>query len=70
MKAKVAHKGGKHHNLTRSDRHKNSGKYVKQAGRTANNKEKHIRKARKLKIAADKRKAGVAHFDADALPFD
>ncbi len=48
---------GRHHNLVRSAKNKNTHKYVKQAVHTALNKAKHARKALLLKKAADAKTA-------------
>lgn len=60
MKVQPHHAGGKHHNLTRSEKHSSrpggNHKYEKQAVRTAANKAKHIKKAMGLKDAAEKLK--------------
>lgn len=60
--AKLAthHKGGKHHNLTRSGHYDDTKKYERQRVRTSENKAKNIKKAKLLKAAADKRKDGTA----------
>jgi uncharacterized protein YaiL (DUF2058 family) len=51
------HKGGKHHNMTRSSHNDDTKKYEKQAIRTDRNKARHIEKAKKLKAKADQGKA-------------
>jgi hypothetical protein len=51
-KLKTHRKGGKHHNLQRSARNKETHKYAKQAMRTPKNKARHVAKAKKLLEAA------------------
>lgn len=66
-KPEAHHKGGKHHNLTRSAKHGvgagGNHKYEKQAVRTAINKDRHKKKAKDLKDAAEKRRADKAHIN-------
>ncbi len=55
-KVATHHKGGRHHNLIRSAHNDDTHKYEKQRVRTAQNKAKHIARAKQLKALADTRK--------------
>ncbi len=55
-KVATHHKGGRHHNLIRSAHNDDTHKYEKQRVRTAQNKAKHIARAKQLKALADTRR--------------